>query len=263
MSSHHANSNQVLIKGRSEPHRAHCNRSLNTAALCFFRREQGSTLVSLAIALPLVLVGIFGIIYFSIFINTKTTLDVAVPNGVAFGARRGDQQRLNYYIPGTPIRPLQPCSETGIFGEWSCYLQAGNFQEGAVNSDIAQTYQDYLSTPNLGNVPPQYWISLAYIYAYLQESLGSAVRFPCSNQDHCVSCRALNPQTQPPQLPLGNINYAQVGESLGFQCTYCMKPMFLARLVNLAAGNFGMVEEDGCLFPITSTAFVGMQQFDQ
>jgi len=42
-----------------------------------------------------------------------------------------------------------------------------------------------------------------------------------------------------------------------------MKPMFLARLVNLAAGNFGMVEEDGCLFPITSTAFVGMQQFDQ
>ena len=187
------------------------SRSIGAArGLCTRKRPAahlGAALLELVLVLPLLLLGIFYIVWNAQIGNERGALVSAVTLGIRSGITRGNPV-LSGENPNTGAGALLPSLSTIDWTDEATQrlLAAG---PATLVADAPLFYQTWTETVFPGStfetLPREYIYSLVYTLNHLRDSLGSRVRFPClpdgeevgsgptTQGPGCVACRFVNP----------------------------------------------------------------------
>ncbi|MCB0332902.1 MAG: pilus assembly protein, partial [Bdellovibrionales bacterium] len=186
------------------------------------RSEDGIGLVEIAIALPIFLVMIFGILWASLYYHAKITFTEALPSAAKKAFTRGDFGKYKntlhapidcFYYFRTGSDNYAPISNDG------CSLEEGSYWDSVGEAlyyhnssptetepddalEIYDAMADYCGSESVINdLPRPYLYTLAYFYSTLRQSIGSQIRYPCDPRAQdgsgCVLCDFELPQGYP------------------------------------------------------------------
>jgi len=210
--------------------------------------SRGVTLIEVSFGLPLLLLGIYAVIFFSMTLNARGSLTSAVSNGTRLAFTRSVDAEM-----GTTLIPevrayLNSGSATGALDQ---LLATPGLENTAFIPGGGGWYMtEWNATLSLGNdiskLPPSYLYALVYTYRHFKQSVGSTVRFPCDPHDPvngagCLRCTNLNASTasrapSPNTLPiLGDPDYDL--NAVGVSCEYRPADLFFTPLLRLVSGG--------------------------
>ena len=210
--------------------------------------ERGVTLVEVSFGLPLLLLGIYAVIFFSMTLNARGSLTSAVSNGTRLAFTRSVDAEM-----GTTLIPeVRAYLNSGIAtGALDQLLATPGLENVAFLPGNGGWYMNqWNSTLSLGGdiskLPPSYLYALVYTYRHFRQSVGGTVRFPCDPHDPvngagCLRCTNLNATTGTraaslPSAPiLGDSDYDL--NAVGVSCEYRPADLFFTPLLRLVSGG--------------------------
>jgi len=167
--------------------------------------SKGAVLIELALALPIFLAVIFGIIWVSQLYQAQTALTAAVGNSMRLGVTRGNELEIGVDI----IEAVQTYEESVL----SQLLISPNMPNAELfdygNLEVFNVFNGISTLNQLSAEYPEFVYALIYIKASMRNSLGNSVRYPCDPADSdgagCLLCTFKNPHGPPdePYLPPG------------------------------------------------------------
>lgn len=168
----------------------------------FVGSQSGISMVEAAIGMPIFLIVVFGLMWFGITMNQKSTFNYALGLAPRMALPRGDRHVIgsevisgvqNWIASGnaTPPASIRPFLATS--GELGGAFGAGGTYMSSLNTLGA--------SGNIGNVPAPWIYALIYFYQTLRQGAGSSLRFPCDptdvvNGDGCAICENRLPAGQ-------------------------------------------------------------------
>lgn len=211
------------------------------------RGERAVTLVEVSIGLPLLLLGIYGVVFFAATLNARGSLMSAVSNGARLAFTRSVEAEMGVTLIPEVQAYLNSGSATGALDqllatpglESSAFAPGGGWYLGAWNSTL-----DLNS--DISKLPSSYLYALVYTYRHFRQSVGGSVRYPCDPHDPvngagCLRCTNLNATTgsrapSPSGSPvLGDSDYDL--NAVGVSCEYRPADYFITPLLRFVSGG--------------------------
>lgn len=147
----------------------------------FIGSHSGASLVEAAIGLPIFLAIVFGIIWFGITMNQKSTFNYALGLAPRAALPRGDRHVIGSEI----ISSIQAWIASNNISSASPALR--ELLSSPAEEALAFTNGGHYMTSwnalgaggNLNRVPPSYVYAQVYFFQTLRQGVGNSIRFPC------------------------------------------------------------------------------------
>lgn len=162
----------------------------------------GAVFVEVAISLPIFLLAILGVLYFSVIQNDRAVFSSAVARNPRVAVTRGDMNPdlidpIGDYLNSGSFTPaLNPLL---YFGEGIDEVSAEDFYTNVVFEDLITDGPPPPPTgpATISAMPAAYWFVLAFIFQEMRVGASPGLRYPCDPLEDgsgCMYCRFLNPE---------------------------------------------------------------------
>jgi len=218
------------------------------------RSNSGAVLIELALALPLFLALILGIIWASQLFQAQTTLTAAVGNSLRLGITRGNELEMGMdIIAAVQTYDGPTLKQLLISADLHDTLELTDYNDLGVFSVLHDSAEQPLYLQDLALHYPEFVYSLIYINATMRNSIGASVRYPCDPDPAegevddgagCLLCVFRNPYDPDPLAPYFLAEYPQLTREVAIECSYRPGGGLTKTVFNLLALASGAVGAD-------------------
>jgi len=209
--------------------------------------ERGASLLEFAITLPLLILGVYTVIFIGQSLNARASLFTSVASGSRLAFTRAVESEM-----GTQLIPeVETYLSTGNPSGLDLLLASPGLEATAFSGTTGGWYMsEWNQTLNLGGdrtkLSPRYIYALIYAYRHFKQSVGGGVRFPCDPHDPvngagCLRCANTNATTgtNAPSAStepiIGDPDYDY--NAVGVWCEYRPADFFLLPIFRLVTGG--------------------------
>ncbi len=180
-----------------------------------FCSEKGATLVETALTLPVLLFGIFLVLWIATSRNEQASFDAALGSAMRLASTRGDPFLFSKSGLSTSVSGIDTWITTGNATAAVQNLLSRNipWTESLDNLDQRGLGAFASIAPDFKSLPSQYIYAFVYIFESMQLGVGNSIRYSCNpddpGNDGCLECRLLSPDgaLDPSQNPIPYLDY--------------------------------------------------------